>query len=230
MTMRGRLKQAGVPEDLHDEALKSLAMGRNRAIPVAIVGLFAPIVMFLALYVFRVVSPKDNALPKWLSWYDNNVSINGDGWGTRYADGSFANFYDEAAIATAGAVAMSYSDPNYGGDAYYAKDSHPRSQTARFIWLGIRNRASKMAMDRGAVIDSNDKRDIWGEPNPGRSKPGVFAMRQSGYWQVKGASTVFFGLLSMNFNYGFKINNVDSEPGSKAMCIWYPFAFKSAKG
>ncbi len=41
------------------------------------IDLLAPVVVFFALLQTR---PEDNALPRWARWWDNDVSISGDGY------------------------------------------------------------------------------------------------------------------------------------------------------
>ncbi len=109
--------------------------------------LSAPLVMLLVL----PFVPRDaDHLPQWARNWDNDVSMNGDGHGWQDSDGTW---YDTRhRPAPEGKLAISHSDPAYGGDCYYAKGHHPRSFWARYIWLGWRNRASLMSLELGEPV------------------------------------------------------------------------------
>jgi hypothetical protein len=109
--------------------------------------LSAPLVMLLVLpFVPRSADKLPRAFRKW----DNDVSMNGDGWGWQDSDGQW---YDtRVRPAPEGKLAIAHSDPAYGGDCYYAKGHHPRSFWARYIWLGWRNRASLMSLELGEQV------------------------------------------------------------------------------
>jgi len=81
-----------------------------------------------------------NDLPGTLAYWRNDVSINGDGWGWQDAQGKWHQCNVEP--TPPGIAAVPYTDPAYGGDAYYAPGHHPRSWYARWIWLAFRNVAS----------------------------------------------------------------------------------------
>lgn len=228
MSFRTLLKKAGVPEHHHDEAVKNLRKGSLYGIIPTIVGLFAPVVVGLAL-LFRLVKWEDNKMPKWLAWFDNNVSINGDGWGMRTNSGAWYDTVDKEMVKAGDAVAVSYADPYYSGGSYYAKGHHPRSRWARWIWLGWRNRASALAMKLGGRFDPVIWTTIYGKISTGRTDEALTVYTRDGLWQIKETRVVFFNMLSMNRNFGYKVNNTDSEPNSPAMCIFIPFAFKGIK-
>lgn len=109
--------------------------------------LSAPLVMLLVL---PFVPRSADHLPTWARNWDNDVSMNGDGWGWQDSDGTW---YDtRIKPAPDGAPLVRHSDPAYGGDCYYAKGHHPRSFWARYIWLGWRNRASLMSLELGEPV------------------------------------------------------------------------------
>lgn len=228
MSFRSDLKKAGVPADYHDEAVKNLRKGSLLGVVSFIVGLFAPIVVGLAL-LFRLVKWEDDHMPWYLSWFDNNVSINGDGYGMLQYDGTWVNKADDVVIKNGFGRAFSYSDPSYNGDCYYAEGHHPRSRWARWIWLGWRNRASALAMQMGETFDPVTWVTTYGRVSTDRTDSSLAVYNRDGIWQIKETRVVFFGKLSMNRNFGFKVNNTESEPNSPAMCIFIPFAFKGIK-
>lgn len=109
--------------------------------------LSAPLVMLVVLPWIKRSADK---LPKLFRNWDNDVSMNGDGWGWQDSDGQW---YDTRhRPAPEGKLAIAHSDPAYGGDCYYAKGHHPRSFWARYIWLGWRNRASLMSLELGEQV------------------------------------------------------------------------------
>lgn len=228
MSFRSILEDHDVPTSEHDQAIKNIRSGCLKGLPIALVGLFAPIVMAFVL-LFRFVKWGDNHLPDWCWWFDNNISINGDGWGTICEDGRHLNYVDDEIIGKGQGYAVRYGDINYKGDCYYAKGHHPRSAWARYIWLGWRNRASALGMYHGGRFRKEDPIRIWGNPSPTRANPGIMIMNRGDLWQIKETRIVFFGLLALGRNYGYKVNNTESEPDSPAMCIYIPFSFKIAK-
>lgn len=112
----------------------------------------APVVVAVAL----LFTPREaNALPRWASRWNNNVSINGDSGGTLLPDGRWQQWRDTPEAewpALAGLLQVTYDDPRYEGDAYYARGHHPRSYWARYVWLGWRNRASQLSVQLGADV------------------------------------------------------------------------------
>jgi hypothetical protein len=111
--------------------------------------IIAPIVLLVPL--LRLPGSADD-LPDSLAYWRNNVGINGDGWGWQDAGGQWHQCRDEP--APTGITAVSYSDPEYGGNAYYAPGHSPRSWYARWIWLAWRNVATKRAQDAGPLIET----------------------------------------------------------------------------
>ena len=111
--------------------------------------IIAPIVLFIPL--LRLPREADD-LPDNLAHWRNDVSINGDGWGWQDAGGKWHQCSVEP--TPPGITAVPYTDPAYGGDAYYAPGHHPRSFWARFVWLALRNVASKALQDAGPLIET----------------------------------------------------------------------------
>lgn len=106
----------------------------------------APLVCAIALIGRSECATK---LPHWARKWDNNISINGDGWAV-LRDGQWLTLRD-GIEAEPGERAYSYDDPEYLGKAYYAKRFGPRSYIARWLWL-VRNRASQLSVDLGVSI------------------------------------------------------------------------------
>ena len=99
------------------------------------VDLLAPVIIPIALLFTRWEAEK---LPKLFHWWDNDASINGD----VRRDDSWELAYIPTED-TPGARAM----------CYWAKGHHPRSFYARWVWLGLRNRASRLAQLLGTDVD-----------------------------------------------------------------------------
>lgn len=110
--------------------------------------LLAPIVVPIALLFTKTESEH---LPRFFWWWDNDASINGDlrtddpndglgGWALRPISTSTSNLAE---------IAM----------CYWAKGHHPRSFWARYVWLGLRNRASALSQSLGS--DATGPSTVW---------------------------------------------------------------------
>lgn len=229
MDIRKYLVQLNVPVVLHEEALESFEQARIKAQPLFKYKLLAPFLIFWLLYCTKQVKWEDDKLPaKWWK-YDNNISMNGDGWGMQLSDGSFINYVDKELEATGGAVAMPYTDPRYQGDCYYCKGSKPRSKLARLVWLGIRNKASAYAQSLGSDLDIKQTFTVWGEAKNSRTLPGMFIGTCDGKWQLRQHKKVLFGKFFFIRNLGHKINNAITENKPHAMIVWIPYSIKDEK-
>lgn len=107
----------------------------------------APLVMLLVL---PFVKRSADSLPRAFAKWDNNVSLNGDG-AAIFRDDKWLDLRD-GVQALPGEHIYTYDDPLYAGDAYYAKGHHPRSLWARYVWVGLRNRASQLSVDLGTNV------------------------------------------------------------------------------
>lgn len=216
--IKQQLAEAGVPEELHQEALDSLWRGFNGFERVTPYKLSAPIVMFYLLFLTKQVKWEDDYLPKKYEKWDNNISMNGDQWGMIMPDGSHVSWYDFGMIARGETTAISYTDPTYKGTTYYAKKSRPRSKWARYVWLGWRNRASKYAMDLGEEVDPHAPIESWGD-EPVEGKHTLQFLRVGKVWQMREQYPVLWGLIDRGRNYGYKLNNV-SITHPRASVTW----------
>ena len=134
-----------VPLHLKADALLCFDQAAAADQKTALYDVTAPLVMLLVL---PFVKRGANRLPRAFRRWDNNVSINGDGEAV-LRDGQWINLRDIGWAPNPGERVYTYDDPAYTGDAYYATGHHPRSYWARYIWLGWRNRASKLSLDLG---------------------------------------------------------------------------------
>ena len=173
--------------------------------------LSAPIVMLLVLPFVRRSADK---LPSLFRRWDNNVSLNGDGEAV-FIDGKFLTaghgitWEDYNAALARGAYRYTYDDPLYGGDAYYAKGHRPRSFWARYVWVGLRNRASQLSVDMGKDVPARPQL-ISGSLQAGRSHPGHFLLREGGIYHYK--SFRKFGPFALIRSYGYKLEIVRNSP------------------
>lgn len=161
--------------------------------------LSAPIVMLLVL---PFVKREANQLPKLFSAWDNNVSLNGDGYG--WQDPETGEWFDiRVKPAPAGVPLVSHSDPAYGGDCYYARGHHPRSFWARYVWVGLRNRASMLSVKLGRDVTARPV-VVSGDPTIHRHGPyGYFVLRHGDTFHYK--SIRAFGPFALTRSYGYKL-------------------------
>lgn len=180
--------------------------------------LAAPIVM---LFVLPFVKRDADYMPKLFRNWDNDVSMNGDGlailrdgqWLTAGWQITWEEF--NAAVAVGGRV-YRYSDPDYGGDCYYARGHHPRSFWARYVWLGWRNRASALALALGREVHERPV-VLAGDPDIGTSRAGFTLF---GYGDTYGYRSIRkVGPFALIRHYGFKlgiVRNTESGTGRAA--------------
>jgi hypothetical protein len=143
-------------EDIDDNTKAEAVLCMREARRLDIKSLFydvtAPVVTF---YVLLFTSKKANNLPKMFRRWDNNVSLNGDGhWVIRedksvvdLRDLQWKNFNPETDTL------VPYSAEPALGKAYYARWFEPRQFIPRWIFIGIRNRASLYAKELGPMIN-----------------------------------------------------------------------------
>lgn len=177
--------------------------------------LSAPIVMLLVLPFVRRSADK---LPSLFRRWDNNVSLNGDGEAV-FIDGKFLTaghgitWEDYNAALARGAYRYTYDDPLYHGDAYYAKGHHPRSFWARYVWVGLRNRASQLSKDLGEPVTERPV-CISGNPDIHRNGPyGHFLLKSGNCYHYKSINR-WHGLALIR-SYGYKLEIVrNSQDGT----------------
>jgi hypothetical protein len=97
-------------------------------------------------------------------WWDNDVSINGD-------------HQVPATLA---------DTPEARAACYYAPGHHPRSFHARWVWLGLRNRASALAAMLGRKLTPAEVQDAdtWGDETIGKTKEGWCVRRNGPLYQL----------------------------------------------
>lgn len=190
--------------------------------------LTAPIVM---LFVLPWVKREANALPKLFSKWDNNISLNGDSGGV-LVDGKWIDYHDVGDWeAVQGNLMVTYDDPRYEGDAYYAKGHHPRSFWARYVWVGLRNRATKLALDLGRKVEAPIN-VISGSLDISTGNPGHFLLQSGDTYHYKTFEPVsLFGKRLMRIrSYGYKLEIVKKSPkeGDVAAVVAIGWSLKGA--
>ena len=161
--------------------------------------LSAPLVMLLVL---PFVPRSADRLPRLFRAWDNNVSLNGDGHGWMDADGQWHHGRD-GVQPRPGTYIYSYDDPLYAGDAYYAEGHHPRSFWARYIWVGLRNRASQLSAEYGVQVIERP-RCISGNPHIHRNGPyGHFVLEYGDRYHFKSMRRI--GPYTLIRSYGHKL-------------------------
>ncbi len=171
--------------------------------------LTAPIVMLLVL---PFVKREADRLPRVFSAWDNNVSLNGDGYG--WQDPETGEWFDiRVKPAPAGVPLVSHSDPAYGGDCYYARGHHPRSFRARYAWVGLRNRASMLSVKLGRDVTARPV-VVSGDPTIHRHGPyGHFLLKSGNCYHYKSINR-WHGLALIR-SYGYKLEIVrNSQDGT----------------
>lgn len=173
----------GVPFKIKLLAARSFLFSAfPKGLLVFIPDLLAPVIVPIALLFTK---REDNHLPALFTWWDNDVSINGD--------------------------RPEYSDPSYEGVTYYA-DAHPRSFWARFVWLGWRNRASKLSKILGyKKKPGQEPREHYGDSRTNRDHEGTVLYRAGNTFQFYFVKRIF-GSHCIRVNYGHKVwdvTNVD---------------------
>lgn len=172
---------------LKDVPLKHKILGSKSFVESGLKGLYvlpfdlvAPVAVALALLKTKF---EDDHLPAWAAAWENDVSINGD--------------------------RPEYWPLDYKGDCYYCLGSHPRSFKARWVWLGLRNRASALSKKLGIPItpELDADRQFWGDENTDRNREGYCFQRAGSTYQLY--IIKFLGdKLCFRLNYGFKVRNV----------------------
>ena len=169
--------------------------------------LLAPVVVPVAL----MFTPREaNSLPKWAAWWNNDVSINGDHQ----------------------VPAPLEDTPEIRAACYYAPGHHPRSFYARWVWLGLRNRASALAVSLGKRIPTPDllsDADTWGDPATNRNHAGWLVLRNGPVYQLIIVKRISSGLC-LRVNYGHKLNLVRAHGREVAMVINISISVLSWKG
>ena len=163
---------------------------------VIIPDILAPIIVPIALLFTKW---EDEKLPKLFALWDNDASINGDkrtddpndgrnGWNLKF-------------------VPLEKDSEEAINMCYWAQGHHPRSFYARWVWLGLRNRASNASVMLGKQPDYTQELKIYGDPATENGHSG---------WRlaVLGNLVRFYvcrkiGPFCLRVHYGYKIGSPD---------------------
>lgn len=204
------IKSLDIPQYHKAAAVLCMDLAREADRRTRFYDLTAPLVMLIVL---PFVGREANSLPKAFSKWDNNISLNGDSGGV-LIDGQWIDYHDVVDWeAVKDCLQVTYDDPRYEGDAYYARGHHPRSFWARYVWVGLRNRATKLALDFGKPVDQPIE-TVSGDLNISTTNPGHFLLRCGDTYHYK--SIKQFALLGRTFarirSYGYKLEIALKSP------------------
>ena len=185
--------------------------------------LSAPLVMLLVL---PFVPRSADRLPRLFSKWDNNVSLNGDGEVVRRGD-AWVNLRDIGWTPEPGEQVIRYDDPLYDGDAYYAKGHHPRSFWARYVWVGLRNRASQLSVDHGEDVPERPT-VISGRVGLGARTEGHVLFRCGDLYHYKSVRKL--GPFALIRSYGYKLEIRYYQGPGRAAAVAIGRSLKRWKG
>jgi len=151
--------------------------------------LTAPVIVPIALIFTKW---EDEKLPFLFRMWDNEVSINGD----------------------VGLVPYDKNNRWALDKCYWAKGHHPRSFYARFIWLGIRNRATYPAWKLGYRAKAGDIVQSWREGNV-QSGRGWLLHRVGSKYRFRYANA------PIRIHYGYKVGGVEWEAPGNVVAIGF---------
>ena len=168
--------------------------------------LLAPLVVPFALLQTRW---EDDELPRWARWWGNDVGINGDKF----------QWVTDPATGQGVPLPIPLADtPEARALCYWAPGHHPRSRWARWVWLGLRNRASALAVQLGHPTDYAKPVEVWGDPATGRSREGWVLRHHNGAYQLH--ATRRLGPVCLRTNYGHKVDFTTwQRPVMPVVCI-----------
>lgn len=166
--------------------LEAAAKGVVDIIP----NLTAPVVVPVALLFCKWESEK---LPSLFWWWDNNVSLNGDNADWQVVDG----------VPTPAPYPLE-DTPEVRAKNYWLKGHHPRSFLSRYVWLGLRNRGSKLSEVLGVSLAPRDHdREMWGIDPIGQGVQGWALYRAGDAYQLHWIKKA--GPLELRASTGYKI-------------------------
>lgn len=155
-----------------------------KSLLILIPGFLAPVVVPVALLFTKW---EDDQLPALFKWWDNDVSINGD----HKEDWALDN----------------------KSNAYYA-DAPPRSFWARYVWLGWRNRCSKLVEMLGYeyLPGEFESRKTLGDTLTSRSHEGYRFTYTENISQLMIVKRL--GKVCLRFNWGYKFFDKPITPSA----------------
>ena len=212
LDLKKLLKDAGVPENLHEEALNSLAEAKKRS-----KGLLwhkIKVRFFKAKKIAKMIPWEKDRLvdvrPDLIDWDIApmiNITAHGDNgpWdetpgGGRPIKGYWLN-NDPESDEYKHAVSKNY----------WCKGEHPRSEKSRESWYR-RNGGEGYAWRLGMPVIPEQYKEPW-------VKDGIEIHQNNGAWIIAG-NTKLWGFIPVTIRFGFEIDNVFC--GDYAPQMWYP--------
>lgn len=151
----------------------------------------APLVVPLALLFCKWESEK---LPSLFWWWDNNVSMNGDNADWKIGPDGVSRPAPYPLEDT----------PEVRAKNYWLKGRHPRSFLSRYVWLGLRNRGSKLSEALGVSLAPRDHdREMWGTDPLGNGVQGWALYRAGDAYQLHWIKKL--GPLELRASTGYKV-------------------------
>lgn len=212
-----------IPAHVRAELLDCIDAAQDADRKTWLYDLSAPIVMLLVL---PFVPRSADRLPRLFSKWDNNVSLNGDGEVVRRGD-RWVNLRDIGWTPEPGEQVIRYDDPLYDGDAYYAKGHHPRSFWARYVWVGLRNRASQLSVDHGEDVPERPT-VISGRVGLGTRTEGHVLFRCGDLYHYKSVRKL--GPFALIRSYGYKLEIRYYQGPGRAAAVAIGRSLKRWKG
>lgn len=205
------LRAARVPEELHAEALASLALAKERS-----KGLLA--------HKLKVRYLRAGKIAKLLAWSDERLcTVRPDlaDWDVAPMTNITAHGDNAPWVATpsgARPVPCRWMDTDPQSDEYkaavaanyWSPEVHPRSTKSRKAWYR-RNGGEYLAWQRGVQIDEAAQLQVW-------EAEGVRVTRADGAWMLI-VERRLLGPLHTKTRIGFEVDNVFSRTGERA---WFP--------
>ena len=170
------------------------------------VGFTAPIIVPIALLFTKWEAER---LPSAFRAFDNDLNLNGDPHG-----------YDGKVLMP---VTLEKEGPlaeEAKAGCYWSEGNHPRSFWARYVWIGWRNRASRLGMMLGKDF-SNAPMKVYGNPKTENGHEGWKLVERGS--NVRLYIIKKWGSFAYRFNWGFK---VEQNRGGKIMPVNITVSFK----
>lgn len=222
--IKEKLLSVGVPYDLIMEALDSFSRAKKLNSKTIGFTLFAS---EAALVITPFLKWNAEKLPKFARIFDNDVSINGDRaeW-VRNTDGSYTRLpvpLDKDVLTHADGSRFNYYMNLF-------KKWHARSNVARYVWLGFRNRASWINAKLGVYVKPEKSEggkvyynQVWSNRN--EEGFGIEVTRYNGEWELNEIQPFMKKFTKRNV-LGYKFSNVD-EIKRLASVVWTVGAIRS---
>lgn len=151
----------------------------------------APMVVPVALLFTKW---EDEKLPRLFWWWDNNININGD---------RFDWVAGPDGVGRPLPIPLE-DTPEARAKNYWLKGHHPRSFLSRYVWLGLRNRGSKLSEALGVSLAPRDHdRELWGTDPIGQGAQGWALYRAGDAYQLHWIKRA--GPLELRASTGYKV-------------------------